>query len=244
VTTSDEELRSTPRASRRTWALALAAVAAVGLIAVAWSAASPGDTARWLREAGTVGAIVIAAAYVVTAIAALPIAGVTLLAGGAYGLGGGLAVAIPVELIGALLAFALGRRYLRRRVEARFRGNHRLAAIDRAIGEDGFRIATLVRLSPILPFGAANYALSTTSMRPTTYLAATLVGTLPGTVMYLYLGAMAKDGVEGGAETQIMWWGGLAVTVLALVVVTRAARDALRRAVPHRDGGGCAEVAS
>jgi uncharacterized membrane protein YdjX (TVP38/TMEM64 family) len=230
VTTSAAELRPAPRARWRACAIGLGIATIVVLLIALWPSVSAGETTLWLREAGPIGALVLGTAYVFTAVLALPIAGVTLIAGGTYGLGGGLAVALPVELLGAFAAFVLGRRFLRGRVERRFATDHRFTAIDRAIGADGFRIATLLRLSPILPFGAANYALSTTSMRPGTYLAATFVGTLPGTLLYLYVGAMAKEGVGGGTETQLMWWGGLVASVIALVVITKVAREALRRA--------------
>jgi uncharacterized membrane protein YdjX (TVP38/TMEM64 family) len=243
VTTSAAELRPAPRAPWRACAIGLGIATIVVLLIAMWPSVSAGETTLWLREAGPIGALVLGAAYVFTAVLALPIAGVTLIVGGTYGMGGGLAVALPVELFGAFVAFMVGRRYLREKIERRFADDHRFTAIDRAIGADGFRIATLLRLSPILPFGAANYALSTTSMRPGTYLAATFVGTLPGTLLYLYVGAMAKEGVGGGTETQVMWWGGLAASVIALVVITKVAREALRRAaVIPEPAVACAEA--
>lgn len=35
--------------------------------------------------------------------------------------------------------------------------NPKFAAIDRAIGRDGFRVVVLLRLSPLLPLAASNY---------------------------------------------------------------------------------------
>ena len=174
MTTSAAELRPAPRAPWRACAIGLGIATIVVLLIAMWPSVSAGETTLWLREAGPIGALLLGAAYVFTALLALPIAGVTLIAGGTYGLGGGLAVALPVELLGAFAAFVVGRRYLRAKVERRFSTDRRFTAIDRAIGANGFRIATLLRLSPILPFGAANYALSTTSMRTPTYLASLL----------------------------------------------------------------------
>ena len=169
-------------------------------------------------------------AYVGAALAALPVAAVTMIAGYSCGVGWGMAVVVPVAVLAAVASFAVGRTVLRRRIEARLSASDRFAAIDRAIGADGFRITLLVRLSPILPYGLLNYALSATSVRPTTYTAATALGMLPGTLLYVYLGSMA--GGTGGAETAGVGWLGLAVTLLAVVVITRTARRALRQEEP------------
>jgi uncharacterized membrane protein YdjX (TVP38/TMEM64 family) len=174
----------------------------------------------------TVAAIGIA--YLGAALAALPVAAVTMVAGYSYGVGWGMAVVVPVAILGALASFAVGRTVLRKRLERRLRRDRRFVAIDRAIGEEGFRITLLVRLSPILPFGVLNYALSATSVRPATYTAATALGTLPGTLLYVYLGSMAHGATSGGGfAMQLVWWTGLGATILAVVAITRAARRAL-----------------
>ena len=45
----------------------------------------------------------------------------------------------------------------RERVLEYARSHPRFAAIDRAIGADGFRVVFLLRLSPLLPLSASNY---------------------------------------------------------------------------------------
>jgi len=174
----------------------------------------------------------IAIAYVASALAALPVAAVTMIAGYAFGVGWGMAVVAPVALVGALAGFGIGRTLLRGRIERRFGHDARFAAIDRAIGAQGFRITFLARLSPVLPFGALNYALSATSVRPGIYAAGTALGMLPGTLLYVYLGSIAGGGDGGGGGTRWLWWIGLAATVLAVALVARAARRALRQEQP------------
>ena len=194
-------------------------------------AAAAGVSAAGFGVAAALGdstPVWIGLAYVGAALAALPVAAVTMIAGYSYGVGWGMAVVVPVAVLGAVASFTIGRTVLRRRLEARLGRDGRFAAIDRAIGAHGFRITLLVRLSPILPYGALNYALSATSVRPATYTAATALGMLPGTLLYVYLGSMAGNG-GGGADTQSIAWVGLAVTLLAVVVITRTARRALRR---------------
>lgn len=197
-------------------------------------AAAAGLSAAGVGTAVAVGgdptAALIGLAYLGAALAALPVGAVTMIAGYSYGVGWGFVVVAPVCAAAALTSFAVGRTLLRKRLEKRLHDNRRFRAIDRAIGNEGFRITLLIRLSPILPFGVLNYALSATSVRPATYTAATALGTLPGTLLYVYLGSMA-GGTTGGGDTvtQLFWWTGLAATVLGVVAITRAARRALRQ---------------
>jgi len=44
-------------------------------------------------------------------------------------------------------------------------GNKKFLAIDKAIGENGFRVVTLLRLSPLLPFSLGNYLYGLTSVK-------------------------------------------------------------------------------
>ena len=62
----------------------------------------------------------------------------------------------------------------------------------------GFQIAILLRLSPIVPFNAINYILGVTSMRLVHYIFS-LVGILPGTVLYCFIGATAGSLTESGS---------------------------------------------
>lgn len=202
-------------------------VAVVTLAALAGSGVGAGETVAWLRDAGPFGALALAAAYVAATVTALPVAAVSMAAGWAYGVGWGMAVTVPVALAAALAGFGVGRTLLRGRIEERLRRDRRFAAIDRAIGDEGFRITLLVRLSPILPFGILNYALSATSVRPGTYAAATAIGIAPATLMYVYLGSLASGDSAGSGVAGAATWFGVALTAVAVVVVARTARRAL-----------------
>ena len=77
--------------------------------------------------------------------------------------------------------------------ERRLAGNARLVAIDRAVAEQGFKIVFLSRLSPLLPFGVVSYSFGLTNISLRRYALATWLGMTPGTVLYVYLGAAAKE---------------------------------------------------
>jgi uncharacterized membrane protein YdjX (TVP38/TMEM64 family) len=222
----------------RAVAVGLAAASLVALaIAVRPSTRDLQTMAGWVRAHGVAGLAVLALGYVGMTLAALPVAALTMLVGYAYGVGVGLALAVPISLAAALASFAIGRTCLRRRLEQRLRRDRRFASIDRAIGESGFRITLLVRLSPIVPFAILNYALAATSVRARPYLAATALGLVPGTLVYLYLGTLLGTAGSGGTGQQALCAGGLVATILAVAAITRAARRALAHA-------GAADVAA
>src|SRR5206468_12667832 len=112
--------------------------------------------------------------------------------------------------------------------------NPRFAAIDRAIGREGLKIVLLVRLSPIFPFTLLNYALGLTRVAVRDYVVGSLIGMLPGTLMYVYLGSLVTSLTElaagrpsGGALQPAFYLGGLVATVAVALYVSRFARRAL-----------------
>lgn len=74
-------------------------------------------------------------------------------------------------------------------------------AIDRALERHGLKIMILLRLSPLVPFNALDYICGVTSVSLWNYALA-LVGLLPGTIMFCYLGATASSIYDGSHKTE------------------------------------------
>lgn len=195
-----------------------------------------------IRGSGVMGVALFAIAYVAATVLLLPGSILTAGAGFAYGPLRGTLLVSPVSVLAATSAFLLGRTVLRDWIARRTRGNPRYAAIDEAVGESGFKIVLLLRLSPLVPFNLLNYALGFTRVSARDYIVASALGMLPGTVLYVYLGSvvtsaseLAGRGREGaGAPQSVLYWGGLAATLGATVLLTRIARRALSRAIDSR----------
>jgi len=195
-----------------------------------------------VRGAGAIGAATFSIAYVAATILLLPGSVLTAGAGFAYGPLWGTLLVSPVSVVAATLAFVLGRTVARGWVARRIAGNPRFAAIDEAIGESGFKIVLLLRLSPLFPFNLLNYALGLTRLSLRDYVAASALGMLPGTVLYVYLGSIVTSASElaaggreaAGASRNILYWGGLAATLGATWLLTRSARRALSRTIESR----------
>ena len=130
--------------------------------------------------------------YVVATVAFIPGSVLTLAAGAIFGLGQGVIYVMIGATTGASLAFLLARFVAREAIAQRVAGNPRFAAIDRAVGREGFKIVVLLRLSPVFPFNMLNYGLGLTNVRFTDYVAAS-IGMLPGSLLYTYSGFVAGD---------------------------------------------------
>lgn len=193
----------------------------------------------WIRGAGATGVAVYAAVYIAATVLLLPGSLLTVGAGLAYGPVFGTLLVSPVSVTAATLAFLLGRTVARSWVAGRVGNDTRLAAIDAAIGRHGFKIVALLRLSPVLPFNLLNYALGLTGVRLRDYVAASFLGMLPGTLLYVYLGslvttvtALGTNRGPAGTAQQFLYWAGLGATLVATLFITRIARRALDEALP------------
>lgn len=226
---------------RRYWKPVVGALAVAGLI-VAVALLPVGEwllaVVEWVKGAGAAGVGVFAATYVLAVIVFAPGSVLTLSAGFVWGPLWGTAIVSPASVLGATLAFLLGRTLLRDRVAGWVDGNAWFAAIDEAIGRQGFFIVLLLRLSPVFPFVLLNYALGLTKVRTRDYVLASFVGMLPGTFMFTYLGSTLTNLAQvlsGEATddpvTRYLYWGGLVATIVVTVVITRIATNALRKQV-------------
>lgn len=193
------------------------------------------DFQTWVAGFGAAAPLVYGLGYIVFTVLAVPGTALTLGAGFSFGLLlGGLVVFVSAN-IGAALAFLIARYFLRARIERWLAGRERLSAVDRAVEEQGWKVVALTRLSPVFPFNVQNYFYGLTGVSFGGYVFATLVGMIPGTVLYVYFGAagagvaQAAGGAASWGETGLLI-AGLAATLAVVVLVTRVAKRELDRA--------------
>lgn len=197
------------------------------------------DALAWIEGLGLPGLAVFAVLYVLACVLMVPGLILTLGAGAIYGLGIGTALVSVSSTLGATAAFLVGRYFARSWVSKQIEGNESFAAIDTAVGREGWKIVGLTRLSPIFPFNLLNYAYGLTQVSLRDFVLASWVGMIPGTVMYVYIGSLAGDLASLGAETAEQPEGarwiinivGFLATVLVTVYVTKIARKALAEKV-------------
>ncbi|MCA1604154.1 MAG: TVP38/TMEM64 family protein [Acidobacteria bacterium] len=196
------------------------------------------DFSQWVRGLGALGYVLFVLVYIAATVLFVPGFVLTVGAGFAFGLLPGVIAVSVASTIGAALAFLIARYIARGKIEAMAQKNKRFKAIDRAIGEQGAKLIFLLRLSPLIPFNLSNYFYGLTGVKFWPYVLASWVGMLPGTLLYVYLGAAGKAGVEaaakGEAAARSPWeWTlfgvGLVATLVVTIIVTRIARNALKR---------------
>ena len=220
--------------------LIFAAVAALlVLLAVGWRVLPLGEWLTELRRLiaglGWWGVMLFALIYIVGGVVLLPAGLLSIVAGFAYGFWG-LPLVVVAATIGAALAFLIARYAARRRVQLWLLGRRNLAAIDRAVAEDGWKIVALLRLSPAVPFNLQNYIFGVTAVRFADYVAATFFGIIPGAALFTYIGVLGSESAEAGPVRWALFAAGLAATAAAAVLVARKARAKLAEAGVAEDG--------
>jgi uncharacterized membrane protein YdjX (TVP38/TMEM64 family) len=194
--------------------------------------------AAWVEGLGVWGPVAFILGYAVATVAFIPGSLLTLAAGAIFGLVRGTVYTLIGATLGASAAFLIARYLARGAIEKKIAGSARFAAIDKAVGREGFKIVALLRLSPVFPFNLLNYSLGLTRVPFLHFLAAS-IAMLPGTLLYVYYGKAAGSlaAVAGGVEAEKgtgYWFTlglGLAATVAVTTVITRLASRALRQQI-------------
>jgi len=194
----------------------------------------------WIDDLGVLGPVVYGLIYVTATVLLIPGSILTIAAGVFFGLWFGAVIVSASSTAGAAIAFLIARYLARRRVASVAQAHPKFKAIDKAIGDGGWKIVALLRLSPAVPFNAQNYLLGLTPVRFPAYVLTSWIAMLPGTFLYVYIGhvtALAALG-EPRRMTTIEWImlgiGGLA-TVTVTVYVTRLARNRLKELTVSAD---------
>lgn len=179
----------------------------------------------WPRQLGGAAAVLVfAAAYGLCTAAFVPRPLLNLAAGALFGSQAGLGAAIAGTVIGAGIAFGLGRVLGQDALRPLLRGRW-LNAADGQLSRHGFRSMLAVRLFPGVPFAAANYCAAVSRMGWLPFLLATALGSIPNTAAYVVAGARASTPTS---PAFLIAMGFIAVTGLAGMLVAWRKRHHLR----------------
>jgi uncharacterized membrane protein YdjX (TVP38/TMEM64 family) len=230
---TDDSVR---RATHLRWiSFAAIAVSLFLLIRLLPIARLSGVLQTWIESLGVWGPIALGVVYIIAALLFVPGSLLTLAAGAIYGLTLGTVIVSIASTTAAALALLIARYGARDRVLRILEQSPRLRAIDRAIGEQGWKIVALLRLSPAVPFNLQNYLYGVTAVGFWPAVLASWVAMLPGTFLFVYLGSLGGAAAAGSSATTGEWVlriVGLAATVLVTVYLTRVARRAMREHLP------------
>lgn len=231
------------RLIKRTDAALLAAIA-LAVVLVIFASVVLGDQVTThmgafqdlIRGLGPWGAVIFVVALIVGTSLLLPESVFAVAAGVLFGLTWGMGIVVVANLMAASFQYALARGLFRRRVQHAVDCRPSFVAIQHAVMKDQMRLQFLLRLTPLNP-ATISYLLGATGVRFSTFLI-TCAGLLPHLLLEVYLGHAGSHLVQAGTASGraahghgLLLGGGLVVGIAAIVIISRIARKAVRRAV-------------
>jgi uncharacterized membrane protein YdjX (TVP38/TMEM64 family) len=206
---------------------------AVAIVAIYWGwklipfTAWSVHVSEFAKSQGTKGMVIFVVIYVLATLVLFPTAFLTFAAGVAYGFYG-FPLVLVATLSGASLAFAVSRHFIKDRVESYMNKRPSTQAIKSAVEAEGWKFMLLLRISPVIPFNVNNYFLGTVRVGFFSYIAMTFVGSIPGTVLFLYMGSIGQN-----FEQQNIWrWVLLGVGLIATVALTKITMKKINEMLP------------
>ena len=192
------------------------------------------DSLAQTHPVATMGIFIIV--YILACVLMLPGSLLTLAAGVIFGVVWGTVAVSVGSVTGAAMAFLIARYVARDSFSKKIEKYPKFRAIDKAIGDGGWKIVAMLRLSPAVPFNLQNYLYGLTRIRFWTCVGTSWLAMLPGTVMYVYIGFVTKQGVQAAAGSQqaastgkwVLTGVGLLATVAVTVYVTKLATKTIR----------------
>ena len=141
----------------------------------------------WLTQLGIWAPIFYVIFYTVGTLLILPSTPLNLSGGAIFGIWWGTFWTTVAALIAAVVAFAfartVGREWMTRTLAGRWE------AMDAEIRQGGLFYLFAIRLLPIIPYGIVNFGAGLTSIRFRDYFLGTLLGTVPGILPFVMMGA-------------------------------------------------------
>ena len=192
-------------------ALALVLLGAIGLAPILGTPDIAALRSR-VDAAGVWGPAVFFALYVGLALIPCPKALLTAAGGALFGLWAGAALSLAAALVGAVISFGVGRMLGREAVDRLIHG--RLARVDALLADHGLSAVLIVRLVPLVPFIAINYASGLSGVKFRHYVLGSALGMVPGSLAYAALGAYGTEpwGLAAAGSALIIlvvggsWW--------------------------------------
>lgn len=142
----------------------------------------------------------------------------TVISGAAFGVAWGSVYSIVGATIGSVGAFWIGRYLARDWAQAKFSEGGKLAQLDAGLKQNALWYVLSTRLTPLFPFNIVNTLFGLTSVSVKDYTLGTFFGIIPGTIVYVWLGASGQEALSGGSKNGV-FGALLALSLLSLLPV-------------------------
>lgn len=157
----------------------------------------------------------------------LPASAMIALAGLVFGTTWGPVAGLAGATLRASASFLIARWLGREAVSRLLHG--RVARLDQKLGEHAFKAVFFIRLIPNVPFDMQNYGLGFSRVRFGPYVLATVLGLIPASLAYAYLGDSLTDPTQ-------FWKVLVAVGSILALVAAQWAWGKRVRVVTREDG--------
>lgn len=144
-----------------------------------------------MAASGVWGPLLFVLAYVIMTVIMVPGSVMSLATGLLFGPVWGVVLVLLSATLGSQAAFEIARRLGHNVFHSRI--GQRLARADTWITGQGFWAVLGLRLLPVVPFNALNYALGLSNVTRRNAVLGTLLGIIPGTVAVVGLGSSLTD---------------------------------------------------
>ena len=141
----------------------------------------------WLEQLGIWAVVIYIALYTFGTLLILPSTPLNLTGGAIFGIWWGTLWTTVAAVVAAAVAFTFTRTIGRELIAKKLAG--RWQALDAEIRQGGLFYLFAVRLLPIIPYGLVNFTAGLTSIRYRDYIAGTILGTVPGVLPFVMMGA-------------------------------------------------------
>ncbi len=154
------------------------------------------DVRSYFLKMGWTAPLLMYVGFASASFALLPGSILALLTGLIYGWGWGTVLALAGISSGAILAFFISRTLAREPVARLLQNRGWYIRLQSMLRDNGLSFTILVRLVPLFPFTGLNFACGLLPIRAVDYVIGSLLGMLPSTFVYNYLGHTGCQLVE------------------------------------------------
>lgn len=176
---------------------------------------------QWTAQHRFWATLIFIAAYTLAVAVSIPGATILTIAGGfLFGIVGGSILVVISATVGALVPFVAARTALADIL--RRKAGRRLNKMEQGFRENAISYMLFLRLLPIFPFWLINVAAGALGVRMSTFSWTTLVGIIPGTVVYVSVGnGMSKVIAQGNQiNLSIIFQPAILIPLVGLAVLS------------------------
>jgi uncharacterized membrane protein YdjX (TVP38/TMEM64 family) len=183
------------------------------------------DLITRIRSAGVIAPVVFFFIYLVAAVLGFSRTVLAIVAGVAFNPVVAFSVVLAAMMASFMCTYVLARYFLADWVTARLEKIPVARKLLAAVEGNGFRMLVMMRLNPRVPGVVNGYGFGLTSIKPITYFLASVVGSIPLTLIHLYLGWAGGEAIlRSGGQAEKLQEGtmlfGVCLSVVMLIAIT------------------------